>query len=502
MLPPRPLLLLAVLAAPVAAVEAAFNVTRSLHGIGPESVENFAGYVTVNRTRHLFYWFFESRGNPATDPFILWMTGGPGCSGMLALLVENGPYHVGAGGSLTLNPYSWNEKANILFIDQPVGTGLSYNSNPLDIGVTNELEMAANMYDFFQSWFAAFPKYAQLPFFIAAESYGGHYAPALAHFIQTANQARTKPRINLRGVLIGDGLVDPVHQYPSYPAFAKAHQQQMQLTDGAIGVMEAALLLCVPLAAACDGSNVTCQQCISPHTSGGGCAPPPDDPHGLPCCRDEQGVPCTPEVLRFLACSNAYDFCNFGELLPVQMAGRVNPYDVRLPCEVKPLCYDFSAQTEWMNRPETLAALGARKKSWASCNREVEIKLVFAGDWMKTYRASIAALLEDDIPVLIYHGEYDFIVNWMGGRAWTNALQWSGQAGFLLSKNSTFTVDGKPAGSFKSYRGLTFMKLTDAGHLAPMDQPAATLEMVAKFIRGEPFVQLPHVVEAQNTGAA
>ena len=156
------------------------------------------GYVTVNSTRNLFYWFFESRGDPETDPFILWMTGGPGCSGMLALMVENGPYKVGSDGALSLNPYSWNEKANILFIDQPVGTGFSYDSNPLDLGVTNEKEMASNMFDFFQNWFGQNPKYAKLPFFIAAESYGGHYAPALAHFIQQQNAAAVAAPINLQ----------------------------------------------------------------------------------------------------------------------------------------------------------------------------------------------------------------------------------------------------------------------------------------------------------------
>lgn len=50
-------------------------------GVGPETVTNWAGYVTVgaNKTHDLFYWFFESRNDPANDPFILWMTGGPGC---------------------------------------------------------------------------------------------------------------------------------------------------------------------------------------------------------------------------------------------------------------------------------------------------------------------------------------------------------------------------------------------------------------------------------------
>ena len=44
---------------------------------------------------------------------------------MLALFVENGPYKVSKAGNLSLNPYSWNSNANILYIDQPVGTGNS-----------------------------------------------------------------------------------------------------------------------------------------------------------------------------------------------------------------------------------------------------------------------------------------------------------------------------------------------------------------------------------------
>jgi len=417
------------------------------------------------------------------------MTGGPGCSGMLALFVENGPYHVVDASTLKMNPYSWNSNANILFIDQPVGTGFSYNSNPLDIGVTNEHQMAANMWEFFQKWFADHAKYSKLPFFIAAESYGGHYAPALAYHIQNQNKAGVGSDINLKGVLIGDGLVDPVNQYPAYPKYVKAHQEAIGLSNAIIDVMEGALVGCIPLAKACGAYDTTCQSCNSPKTPDSSCAPPKDDPKGLPCCRDYQGIPCTNETIRFLACENAYDVCNYGELIPIQGSGK-NLYDYTKPCTVPPLCYDFSKETAWLNEKANIAAIGAKKDSWTSCNRVVEVKLVFTGDWMLTFKDAIKSLLEGGIPVLIYHGENDIIVNWMGGQEWTNALKWSGSAGFAAAKNTTYNLDGEYVGSYKSYQGLTFMKLHAAGHLVPMDQPKAALDMLNKFMAGQPFV--PH----------
>ena len=65
--------------------------------------------------------------------------------------------------------------------------------------------------------------------------------------------------------------------------------------------------------------------------------------------------------------------------------------------------------------------------------------------------------------------------------AWTEALQWSGAADFARAENQTWTLaSGADAGSFKSASGLTFLKVRDAGHLVPHDQPAASLEMVVR----------------------
>ncbi len=102
---------------------------------GPDTADNFSGYFAVHSKEiHLFYWFFESRSDPSNDPLIIWvtytlfsfssptqkqnhifpqLTGGPGCSSMLALAVENGPYHIDDKLNMVVNDYSWNEKANV-----------------------------------------------------------------------------------------------------------------------------------------------------------------------------------------------------------------------------------------------------------------------------------------------------------------------------------------------------------------------------------------------------
>ena len=54
---------------------------------------------------HLFYWFFESRQDPSTDPLVIWLTGGPGCSSELGLLLEDGPFIINGTSVPTLNPY-------------------------------------------------------------------------------------------------------------------------------------------------------------------------------------------------------------------------------------------------------------------------------------------------------------------------------------------------------------------------------------------------------------
>jgi carboxypeptidase C (cathepsin A) len=187
-------------------------------------VQQHYGYITVNATygANMFYWMFESQSDPKNDPLVLWLTGGPGCSGMLALFFENGPYTVNPDLSLKDNPYSWNSKANVIWVDNPVGSGYSYVNNPNGY-VSNEDEVASELWIFLQQFFKLYPQYKNLPFFITGESYGGHYVPAISNYIQNQNKRNIGIHINLQGLAIGNGWVDPKIQAGSYGPYAYAN---------------------------------------------------------------------------------------------------------------------------------------------------------------------------------------------------------------------------------------------------------------------------------------
>ena len=48
-------------------------------------VKSYSGFVNLSPDVHVFFWFFESRSNPATDPMTLWLNGGPGSDSLIGL---------------------------------------------------------------------------------------------------------------------------------------------------------------------------------------------------------------------------------------------------------------------------------------------------------------------------------------------------------------------------------------------------------------------------------
>ena len=121
----------------------------------------YAGHVEVTPERHgnMFFWFHKNRHIANRQRTVIWLNGGPGCSSMDGALMEIGPYRVKKDGNLALNDGSWDEFANLLFIDNPVGTGFSYVDT--DSYVHELDEMANQMVIFLEKWFAIFPEHAR-----------------------------------------------------------------------------------------------------------------------------------------------------------------------------------------------------------------------------------------------------------------------------------------------------------------------------------------------------
>ena len=120
----------------VAASAAAVHEVTHLPGLAQLAEAQYTGYLPTganDSSPKLFFWLMESRSIPSEDPLVVWLQGGPGCSGGLGMFWELGPYRVRADkATLFKNTDAWNSIANVLMIDQPAGTGFSsvlYNAS-------------------------------------------------------------------------------------------------------------------------------------------------------------------------------------------------------------------------------------------------------------------------------------------------------------------------------------------------------------------------------------
>ena len=425
----------------------------SFHGLStdPTPFERSSGFFKLNRTSaaEMFYFYFQSRDADPVDPVVLWMTGGPGCSSELALFAENGPYTVNSDAStLSVNPFGWDQVSNLIYVDQPIGTGFSFSTNPAD-DVHDEKRVAVDMLEFLTEFSEAHPELKGRDFYITGESYAGHYVPAVSYAVFKAQEKGRGPAFKLKGLAIGNGLTEPEIQYGAYADYALG----MGLVDEK-QAQEARRVypMCRKMIHACGGSVG------------------PDGPSSE---SDEKAATCTAAV----------DFCQSipGSLL--EAAGDVNVYDVRKPCTVPGLCYDFSHIDAFLNLQSTRDALGVGDRKWEACSPHVHADMM--ADWMRDLEPTVPPMLEGGLRVLVYAGENDFICNWLGNKRWVEAMPWSGQEDFNKHYPVPFVVDGATGGDVVESGLLSFLKMSESGHMVPMDQPANALEMLRRFVHGE-----------------
>eukprot|EP00123_Amoebidium_parasiticum_P013289 comp21878_c1_seq1/m.31307 comp21878_c1_seq1/g.31307 ORF comp21878_c1_seq1/g.31307 comp21878_c1_seq1/m.31307 type:complete len:371 (-) comp21878_c1_seq1:413-1525(-) len=367
------------------------------------------------------------------------MTGGPGCSSEIALFYENGACIINEDRKTTRpNPFSWNSKASIIYIDQPAGVGFSTGV----ANATNENDVANQMYDFLTRFFTANPTIQNNGFWVFGESYGGHYVPAVAAKILRENLKNPALQINLQGIGVGNGLTEPLVQYGYYGEYSMHTPVKPLISKFTYNMMQAAWPQCKRLIQACqDGDDASCEK--------------------------GQG------------------YCNMALMSPVLSKG-YNQYDVRVKCEHPPLCYDMSDVDDFLKQPEIRKALGVDPSvTWQACNMEVNRH--FAKDWLHNFDFDIVELLAHGKHVLIYAGEDDYVCNYMGNKAWCEQMAWPHKEEWNKAPDTPWIYKGKQAGIVKTHANFTFLQVHEAGHMVPMDQPEVSLAMLDIFLYGDKF---------------
>lgn len=185
-----------------------------------------SGYLKVGKGNSALGFIFYGKENVEkaklnTIPTVIWLNGGPGSSSQLGNMMELGPFWVVKSSSkpydVVRNKYAWTNNYNILFVDQPVGTGLSYADPSFpNVYVTNMSQMADDFYaalkELYNNPNGCFQRInirGDHPLFVFGESYAGKYAPAIG--LKIANEAKDNKGFltGLKGVAIGDGFTHP-----------------------------------------------------------------------------------------------------------------------------------------------------------------------------------------------------------------------------------------------------------------------------------------------------
>ncbi|ORX51236.1 peptidase S10, serine carboxypeptidase [Hesseltinella vesiculosa] len=415
----------------------------------------YSGYIdNLERDDHFFFQFFESRKAPETSPTVLWLNGGPGCASVLGNLMELGPCLVNEdGNTTTYNEYSWNSVANVIFLDQPVNVGYSYGKSK----VRSTVQSAENVYAFLRIFFEEFPQYAQHGFHISGESYGGHYLPAIAEEIINKNkfaEEQGRFRIPFQSMAIGNGWTDPLTQFKQYKDYGCAENDspyQPFFDQDTCDQFEKTYPRCQLLMKAC---------------------------YNFPTA---------------LTCAPASLYCEKYQGGDAFAKTKLNPYDIRRKCEGDGgLCYNvIEAIDTYSNLPEVRANLGvdAASGNYSGCSDSVGYRFALDGDNAKNFVPAVAKTLNEGIRVMLYIGDKDWICNWMGNKAWSLKMDWPGQEGYNAAKDEAWVnkKTGEQAGEVRTFKNLSFVKVFDAGHMVPFDQPANALDMIERWLHNQPL---------------
>lgn len=157
----------------------------------------YSGNVPIdysNTSNTLFFVFYPKIGEPSED-LTIWLNGGPGCSSLTGFFQENGPFVWQAGTLAPVqNPYTWANLTNMLWVEQPVGTGFATGTPT----ATSEADIAADFVKFFKNFEDIFG-IQNYKIYVTGESYAGRYVPYISGAMLDQND---ETYYNLSGALV------------------------------------------------------------------------------------------------------------------------------------------------------------------------------------------------------------------------------------------------------------------------------------------------------------
>ncbi|ESR36010.1 hypothetical protein KPL70_022363 [Citrus sinensis] len=428
------------------------------------------GYIGVgeNDNVQLFYYFIESERSPEDDPLVLWLSGGPGCSGFWALAYQLGPLSFDYENSrenspkLLLNPYSWTKVASIIFIDAPAGTGFSYVKNWQGF-VMNDTLSAVQTYFFLRKWLIAHPSFLANPLYIFGESYSGKVLPIVVQKISDGIDLGDEPRMNLKGYVLGNPVTDEASDMNFRPQFA---YMKGLITHE---IYESAKRNCRGEYTNADPSNGLCKADLQNITA---CI-------GKLSIQNIYEPQCSLDILRrpvqfiwdrAIIEEDSFDFL----YSPVQSA----PSHW---CRKDNYFYSYN----WANNKAVQKALRVREGTveyWTRCNKSL------------SYTSDVSSgvdyhrkLTKKGYQVLVYSGDVDMVVPYMATEAWIKSLNLTIETGW-----QPWLVESQVAGYWYRYKGknnyhLTFATVKGAGHNGPEYRPKECLAMIDRWFASYPL---------------
>ncbi|XP_010241643.1 PREDICTED: serine carboxypeptidase-like 51 isoform X2 [Nelumbo nucifera] len=408
----------------------------------------------IHSKAHMFWWLYRSPHrveDPSKPwPIILWLQGGPGSSGVgIGNFQEIGPLDT----ELKPRNSTWLRVADLLFVENPVGTGYSFVEDEKEL-VKNDEEAATDLTTLLKALFNRNARLQKCPLYIVAESYGGKYAVTLALSTLKAIKAG-KLKLQLGGVALGDSWISPEDFVFSWAPLLK---DVSRLDDsGAKKANSIALQIKRQLAA---GHYVNATYSWI----------------------ELDGI--------ISMASNFVDFYNFmldsgrdsisAMAMALSKGERMKMYSRYLNSK--------SLLAGGSDDINTLMNVVIREKLkiiprgvvWGELSMSVYSAL--EGDFMKPRINEVDDLLAEGVNVTIYNGQLDVICATKGAEAWVKKLKWDGLKRFLSMDRTPLYCgheDETTRGFTKSYKNLHFYWILGAGHFVPVDQPCISLKMVA-----------------------